>query len=107
MNIQECVFRECKIKSIEGSYAYLAPEKLHKSENLQLAGGYTRLQKTKDAFLSCCYARLRYSDLANLTPTNIAEFHQEIWITYKSVEAGMKVCLPLYLLFEGEGIQML
>ena len=107
MDIQKYVFRKYKIKSIEGSHTHLAPEELHKFENLQLTGRYTRLQKTKDAFLFCCYAGLRYSDFTNLTSANIVEFHQETWIIYKSVKTGMEVRLPLYLLFEGKGIQIL
>ena len=107
MDIQKYAFRKYKIKSIEGSHTHLAPEELHKFENLQLTGRYTRLQKTKDAFLFCCYAGLRYSDYTNLTSANIVEFHQETWIIYKSVKTGMEVRLPLYLLFEGKGIQIL
>lgn len=107
MDIQKYAFRKYKIKSIEGSHTHLAPEELHIFENLQLTGRYTRLQKTKDAFLFCCYAGLRYSDFTNLTSANIVEFHQETWIIYKSVKTGMEVRLPLYLLFEGKGIQIL
>jgi len=107
MDIQKYAFRKYKIKSIEGSHTHLAPEELHKFENLQLTGRYTRLQKTKDAFLFCCYAGLRYSDFTNLTSANIVEFHQETWIIYKSAKTGMEVRLPLYLLFEGKGIQIL
>lgn len=107
MDIQKYAFRKYKIKSIEGSHTHLAPEELHKFENLQLTGRYTRLRKTKDAFLFCCYAGLRYSDFTNLTSANIVEFHQETWIIYKSVKTGMEVRLPLYLLFEGKGIQIL
>lgn len=107
MDIQKYAFRKYKIKSIEGSHTHLAPEELHKFENLQLTGRYTRLQKTKDAFLFCCYAGLRYSDFTNLTSANIVEFHQETWIIYKSVKTGMEVRLPLYLSFEGKGIQIL
>lgn len=107
MDIQKYAFRKYKIKSIEGSHTHLAPEELYRFENLQLTGRYTRLQKTKDAFLFCCYAGLRYSDFTSLTSTNIIEFHQETWIIYKSVKTGIEVRLPLYLLFEGKGIQIL
>ena len=107
MDIQKYAFRKYKIKSIEGSHTHLAPEELHKFENMQLPGSYTRLQKPKAAFIFCCYAGLRYSDFTNLTSANIVEFHQETWIIYKSVKTGMEVRLPLYLLFEGKGIQIL
>lgn len=107
MDIQKYAFRKYKIKSIEGSHTHLAPEELYRFENLQLTGRYTRLQKTKDAFLFCCYAGLRYSDFISLTSANIIEFHQETWIIYKSVKTGIEVRLPLYLLFEGKGIEIL
>ena len=107
MDIQKYAFRNYKIKSIEGSHTHLAPEELYRFENLQLTGRYTRLQKTKDAFLFCCYAGLRYSDFTSLTSANIVEFHQETWIIYKSVKTGIEVRLPLYLLFEGKGIHIL
>lgn len=107
MDIQKYAFRKYKIKSIEGSHTHLAPEELYRFENLQLTGRYTRLQKTKDAFLFCCYAGLRYSDFTSLISANIIEFHQETWIIYKSVKTGIEVRLPLYLLFEGKGIEIL
>lgn len=107
MDVQKYAFRKYKIKSVEGSHTHLSPEELHKFEVLQLVGRFTKLQKTKDAFLFCCYAGLRYSDFANLTSANIVEFHQETWLIYKSVKTGIEVRLPLYLLFEGKGIHIL
>ena len=76
-------------------------------ENLILEGKFTKLQKSKDAFLFCCYAGLRYSDFINLTAANIVELHQETWLIYKSVKTGIDVRLPLYLLFEGKGLKVL
>ena len=61
----------------------------------------------KDAFLFCCYAGLRYSDFTNLSPENIVKMHQETWLIYKSVKTNTEVRLPLYLLFEGKGIEVL
>lgn len=107
MDVQKYAFRKYKIKSIEGNHTHLSPEELRKFEDLQLAGRFAKLQKTKDAFLFCCYAGLRYSDFINLTPANIVEFHQETWLIYKSVKTGIEVRLPLYLLFEGKGIGIL
>ncbi|GAA6254239.1 site-specific integrase [Bacteroides sp. f07] len=107
MDVQKYAFRKYKIKSIEGNHTHLSPEELRKFEDLQLTGRYAKLQKTKDAFLFCCYAGLRYSDFINLTPANVVEFHQETWLIYKSVKTGIEVRLPLYLLFEGKGIGIL
>ena len=107
MDVQKYAFRKYKIKSVEGNHTHLSPEELHKFEDLQLTGRFMKLQKTKDAFLFCCYAGLRYSDFINLNPANIVEFHQETWLIYKSVKTGIEVRLPLYLLFEGKGIGIL
>lgn len=107
MDVQKYAFRKYKIKSVEGSHTHLSPEELRKLEDLQLNGRFIKLQKTKDAFLFCCYAGLRYSDFVNLTAENIIEFQQETWLIYKSVKTGIEVRLPLYLLFEGKGIRIL
>lgn len=107
MNIQKYAFRKYKIKSIEGRHTHLSPEELLKMENLQLKGRFLKLEKSKDAFLFCCYAGLRYSDFINLTAANVIEYHQETWLIYKSVKTGIEVRLPLYLLFEGKGLMIL
>lgn len=107
MDVQKYAFRKYKIKSVEGSHTHLSPEELYKLECLPLEGKFARLQKTKDAFLFCCYAGLRYSDFVNLTSENIIEFQKETWLIYKSVKTGIEVRLPLYLLFGGKGIYVL
>ena len=107
MDIQKYAFRKYKIKSIEGSHTHLSPEELNKMEEVNLEGKFTKLQKSKDAFLFCCYAGLRYSDFINLTAANIVELHQETWLIYKSVKTVIDVRLPLYLLFEGKGLRVL
>lgn len=107
MDIQKYAFRKYKIKSVEGNHTHLSPEELNKLEALNLEKRFSKLQKTKDAFLFCCYAGLRYSDFINLTSANIIELHQETWLIYKSVKTGIEVRLPLYLLFEGKGLQVL
>lgn len=107
MDIKKYAFRKYKIKNVEANHTHLSPEELRRLEDLKLEGKYAKLQKTRDAFLFCCYAGLRYSDFTNLTSDNIIEFHQETWLIYQSVKTGIEVRLPLYLLFEGKGIRML
>lgn len=107
MDIQKYAFRKYKIKSVEGRHTHLSPEELLKMEKLQLKGRFLKLEKSKDAFLFCCYAGLRYSDFINLTAANVIEYHQETWLIYKSVKTGIEVRLPLYLLFEGKGLMIL
>ena len=106
MDIQKYAFRKYKIKTVENGHTHLAPEELEKMETLQLTGRYIKYQKTLDAFLFCCYAGMRYSDFVNMKPENIVEMHQETWLIYKSIKTGTEVRLPLYLLFNGKGIQI-
>ena len=83
IEIQKYAFRKYKIKTIENKHTHLSPEELEKLEKLSLAGRYTKLQKTLDAFLFCCYAGMRYSDFISLSPDNIVEIRQETWLIYK------------------------
>lgn len=107
MEIQKYAFRKYKIRSVENSHTHLSPEELNQLEDLVLDGRYAKFRKTRDAFLFCCYAGLRYSDFINLIPENIVEIHKETWLIYKSVKTRIEVRLPLYLLFEGKGIGIL
>lgn len=107
MEIQKYAFRKYKIRSVENSHTHLSPEELNRLEDLVLDGRYAKFRKTRDAFLFCCYAGLRYSDFINLIPENIVEIHKETWLIYKSVKTRIEVRLPLYLLFEGKGIGIL
>lgn len=107
MEIQKYAFRKYKIKTIENKHTHLSPEELEKLEKLNLAGRYTKLQKTLDAFLFCCYAGMRYSDFISLSPDNIVKIRQETWLIYKSIKTSTEVRLPLYLLFEGKGLVIL
>lgn len=107
MEVQKYAFRKYKIKSAENNHTHLSPEELDKIERLELVERFEKLQKTRDAFLFCCYAGLRYSDFTNISADNIISMHQETWLIYKSVKTGTEVRLPLYLLFEGKGIKIL
>lgn len=107
MEIQKYAFRKYKIKSVENNHTHLSPEELSLLEDIVLDNKYNKLRKTRDAFLFCCYAGLRYSDFVNLVPENIVEIHKDTWLIYKSVKTRIEVRLPLYLLFEGKGIGIL
>ncbi len=107
MELEKYAFRKYKIKSVENQHTHLSPEELSKLERLVLFGKYTRLQKTLDAFLFCCYAGLRYSDFIHLSSENIVEMNGEIWLIYRSIKTNTEVRLPLYLLFNGKGVDLL
>lgn len=107
MEIQKYAFRKYKIRSVENSRTHLSPEELSCLEALELNDKYAKFMKTRDAFLFCCYAGLRYSDFVNLTAENIIEMHQDTWLIYRSIKTRIEVRLPLYLLFGGKGIGIL
>lgn len=107
MEIQKYAFRKYKIKSVENKHTHLSPDELYKMEKLDLGDKYARLEKTKDAFLFCCYAGMRYSDFVNLTAENIVKIQKDTWLIYKTIKTRIEVRLPLYLLFKGKGLQIL
>lgn len=107
MEIQKYAFRKYKIKSVENKHTHLSPDELYKIEKLSLGDKYVRLEKTKDAFLFCCYAGMRYSDFVNLTAENIVKIQKDTWLIYKTIKTRIEVRLPLYLLFKGKGLQIL
>lgn len=107
MEIQKYAFRKYKIKSVENKHTHLSPDELSKIERLSLGDKYARLEKTKDAFLFCCYAGMRYSDFVNLTAENIVKIQKDTWLIYKTIKTRIEVRLPLYLLFKGKGLQIL
>ncbi|MFR2070307.1 MAG: site-specific integrase [Bacteroides nordii] len=107
MEIQKYAFRKYKIKSVENKHTHLSPDELSKIEKLSLGDKYARLEKTKDAFLFCCYAGMRYSDFVNLTAENIVKIQKDTWLIYKTIKTRIEVRLPLYLLFKGKGLQIL
>lgn len=108
MEVQKYAFRKYKIKSVENKHTHLSPDELDKIEKLDLTNGkYARLEKTKDAFLFCCYTGMRYSDFVNLTPENIVKIQKDTWLIYKTIKTRIEVRLPLYLLFKGKSIEVL
>lgn len=107
MEVQKYAFRKYKIKSVENKHTHLSPEELSRIEKLVLTDKYARLEKTKDAFLFCCYTGMRYSDFVNLTSENIVMLQKETWLIYKTIKTRIEVRLPLYLLFKGKSMEIL
>lgn len=64
---------------------------------------YTFL-KEFDAFLFCCYCGLRFSDFKQLTYKNLVTVDGKEWLVLNSVKTGVKLNIPLYLLFNGKAL---
>lgn len=104
---EEDAFRRYKMLKGETKYTFLLPQELDVLENLTLEGKHVRLLHTLDAFLFCCYTGLRYSDFCSLSKDNFIYINNNVWLIYKSVKTEVEARLPLYLLFNGKGINIL
>lgn len=100
-------FRRYKMLKGETKYTFLLPHELDALENLTLEGKHVCLLHTLDAFLFCCYTGLRYSDFCSLSKDNFIYINNNVWLIYKSVKTEVEARLPLYLLFNGKGINIL
>ncbi len=107
IEIQHNAFRKYKIKVIENRNSFLIPEELERLENLSLTGRHSKMQKSLDAFLFCCYVGLRYSDFTDLCENNFYSLNGETWLSYQSIKTGIKVRVPLNHIFDGKPLKLL
>ncbi|WP_420187188.1 site-specific integrase [Bacteroides pyogenes] len=107
MDVQRYAFRQYKIKTVEAHHTHLSPEELEQLENYFPEEKHIRLRRTKDAFLFCCYAGLRYSDFVSLKQENLVELYGDTWLIFQSVKTKVEIRIPLYLLFEGKALDIL
>lgn len=106
MEIQKYAFRKYKIKSVENNHTHLSPDELNKIEKLDLGDRYTRLEKTKDAFvlLLCGVTLFRFCESVF---RKYRQNSKDTWLIYKTIKTRIEVRLPLYLLFKGKGLEIL
>lgn len=60
-----------------------------------------------DAFLFSCYSGLRYSDMCRLTKQHIVPLNKKQWIVIRTQKTDTDLHVPIYLIFEGKGLQLL
>lgn len=77
---------------------------LEKLENLKLPDRKNNSRHILDAFLFCCYCGLRFSDFKQLTYKNLVTVDGKEWLVLNSVKTGVKLNIPLYLLFNGKAL---
>lgn len=77
---------------------------LEKLENLKLPDRKNNSRHILDAFLFCCYCGLRFSDFKQLTYKNLITIDGKEWLVLNSVKTGVKLNIPLYLLFNGKAL---
>ena len=106
MDANNHAFKRYRIKTKESKHSFLHPEELKKLEELKLKEKNKKLAHSLDAFLFCCYTGLRYSDFRSLTENNLIKRKGNPWITYTSIKTGVKVKLPIGLLFDGKAYEI-
>lgn len=80
------------------------PADLEKLENLELPDRKNNSRHILDAFLFCCYCGLRFSDFKQLTYKNLVTVDGKEWLVMNSIKTGVKLNIPLYLLFNGKAL---
>lgn len=100
-------FRKYKIKKEKKEHHFLLPDELHKLEKLKLKEERNNTQHILDAFLFCCYVGLRFSDFKQLNYKNLVSIDGRQWLILNSIKTGVKLNIPLYLLFSGKALYIL
>lgn len=100
-------FRNYRIKTETKTHKFLLPSELQLLENLTVADKYPELKHILDAFLFCCYTGLRYSDFTSLSTENFITLNEKLWLVFHSQKTGVRITIPLYLLFQGKAIHIL
>lgn len=100
-------FRNYRIKTETKTHKFLLPSELQLLENLTVADKYPELKHILDAFLFCCYTGLRYSDFTSLSTENFITLNEKLWLVFHSQKTGIRITIPLYLLFHGKAIRIL
>ncbi len=100
-------FKKYKIKKEVKEHHFLVPDELEKLEKLKLPVERNNNQHVLDAFLFCCYVGLRFSDFKQLTYKNLVSIDGNEWLCLNSIKTGVKLNIPLYLLFNGKALRIL
>lgn len=104
MSQEDYPFRQFKIKKEKKEHNFLRKEELRKLEKMKVDG---TKRHVLDAFLFCCYTGLRYSDFKQLRKEHIVKQGGRTWIVADSVKTGVRIKIPLSILFGGKGMEIL
>lgn len=97
--IKEYAFKDYKIHQEFPKHTYLTNNEVKKLED--------EGTKITDAFLFCVYTGLRYSDFVNLKQESFTKIGGHTWIDIKMIKTGIRVRIPIDMLFEGKAMKLL
>ncbi len=100
-------FRKFKVKKEKTEHKHLMPDELRRLEKMQLPDKKNNHRKVLDAFLFCCYTGLRFSDFKGMKEQHIVSKDGQPWLVMNSQKTGVKIKIPLHLLFRGKALKIL
>lgn len=92
-------FDRFRIKGMTAKKGYISSEQLSELEKLELKGDE---ETVRDAFLIGCYTGLRFSDVKELSSSNL----QDGWIVTTMKKTGGTVEVPYKALFDGKAYKL-
>ena len=103
--------RQLKAEWVDVEKVYLTADELAALETVKVPDG---LERTRDAFLFCCYTGLRYSDLAALQESNLQQWgnSQVLRLTQTKTRTTVSIYLTaaasgLLAKYQGEGVRLM
>lgn len=100
-------FKKYKLKKEKKDHHFLLPDELKKLERLKIDEKHDSHRHILDAFLFCCYVGLRFSDFCHLDYKNLVMIDGHEWLCLNSMKTGVKLNIPLYILFSGKALRIL
>ena len=105
LSLSDYPFRQFRIKKETPEHRVMTAGELMKLEKVVLKS--KRKQRILDSFLFCCYTGLRFSDFKQLTAASFIKIRGHSWIDMKSIKTGIHQRIPVYLLFDGKGLDLI
>lgn len=103
--IQTTPFRRYKIRSAETERETLSEKELILLESYRQE--VKERNEILEAFLFSCYSGLRYSDMCRLTKQHVVTLNRKRWIVLRMKKTDTDIRVPIYLIFNGKGLQLL
>lgn len=103
--ISQSPFAKYRIKQEDSIHTFLTLNEVHRLEKLSPTD--KQLQHTLHAYLFCCYTGLRYSDFVSMDENSMVLRKGKQWLVFRSRKTRKETVLPLYLLGDGNALEIL
>lgn len=103
--ISQSPFAKYRIKQEDSIHTFLTLKEVNRLEKLSPTD--KQLQHTLHAYLFCCYTGLRYSDFVSMDENSMVSREGKQWLVFRSRKTRKETALPLYLLGDGNALEIL